>query len=77
MRTVVNMSENFDNDKKETNLDGLIIKFNSELSGRLIDGWKWLLGENMTVIMISSAGDLFLIPWFVCYSLRGRVAHRP
>ena len=38
----------------------LIIDIEQVDVGRLIEGWRWLMGEDKTPIMVSSIGDLFL-----------------
>jgi len=38
----------------------LIVKFGDIDPKKLIEDWKWLIGDNMKPIIISSIGDLFL-----------------
>lgn len=40
--------------------DDLIVKFDENSSDRLIHYWKWLIGTDKTLILVSSIGDLFL-----------------
>ncbi|WP_276371087.1 T6SS immunity protein Tdi1 domain-containing protein [Chryseolinea sp. H1M3-3] len=41
-------------------LDELTVKFNNDLSDRLIENWSWLTGMEKKVLLISAIGDLFL-----------------
>jgi hypothetical protein len=40
--------------------DDLKINFNEAKSDRLVEDWRWLIGQDKTPIMVSSIGDLFL-----------------
>jgi hypothetical protein len=40
--------------------EDLTVKFDENVSDRLIHDWTWLIGTDKTPIMVSSVGDLFL-----------------
>lgn len=40
--------------------DDLQVKFDEDTADKLIEDWRWLVGQNKTPIMVSSIGDLFL-----------------
>ena len=40
--------------------DDLRIDFDSDTSDKLVEDWKWLVGEDKTPVMITSIGDIFL-----------------
>lgn len=40
--------------------DDLRIDFDSDTSDKLVEDWKWLVGEDKTPVMITSIGDIFV-----------------
>lgn len=41
--------------------DDLQVSFDEHASDRLIEDWRWLVGQDKTPIMVSSIGDIFLM----------------
>lgn len=47
-------------DMMKRNLDDLTVTFSNSNSDRLTEDWRWLLGTDKKVLLISAIGDLFL-----------------
>jgi len=42
-------------------IEKYIVKFNEDFSEKIVENWKWLIGDKLKPILISCIGDLFLI----------------
>ena len=44
-----------------TEISKYIVNFDGCSVEKIVEEWKWLIGDNLTIILISCIGDLFLI----------------